>query len=295
MQAQRELTVQQKQVMTHMELEIDRQLDHAFEEAETGVDNFLDWNFSLKGQYTQLLFLSRSIAAGESSLAEHLGERMDVHIDGALGPELNRVNERLSTAFNDRMQQAYEDHDNYLDKLVRQADCATPAKPDLQLSDYVSKSLVGTGLAAGPVTGATAARAVARITTGTGARVASKPASKRIISKMFARLVSRIAAGTASGSAGAFCGPFVAVCGSAFAAATWIGMDIAINEIDEAINRQQMRGDMLAVLGEQKARLKAQLKEQYLQASIQAFDAVEKYQNQTFNIRRDAFGEEPAW
>lgn len=295
-QANQALTDQQKQLMAHMELEIDRHIDHAFARAEPGVDSFLDWNFSLKGQYTQLLFLSRSMV-GERSFAEHIGARMDSHIDGALGPGLGRINDRLNLAFDDGMQQIFVKHEAYLEELVQRADCATPAKPDLPLTDYVNKSLVGTGLAVGPAAGVLAVRAgaravrpAARVTAGTGSRVAARPTSKRVISRMFGRLTARAAAGTASGTAGAVCGPFVLACGSAFAVATWIGMDLAINEIDEVFNRQQMRKDMLEVLNEQKISIKAQLKEQYQHAASLAFDAVEDYQNQTFNIRRDALG-----
>ncbi|MDQ2076879.1 hypothetical protein [Marinimicrobium sp. ABcell2] len=295
-QAERALTQQQKQLMVHMEQEIDRHVDHAFAKADVGVDSFLDWNFSLRGQYTQLLFLSRSMV-GETSFAEHLGERMDSHIDEAIGPGLSSLNDRLNVTFSDGLNQAYAKHDAYLNALVQRANCVTLATPDLPLTDYVNKSLVGTGFVVGPAAGVLAVRAgtraalpAARATAGTGSRVAARPASNRVISQMFARLTARAAAGAASGSAGAVCGPFMIACGSAFAAATWIGMDIAINEVDEAINRQQMREDMLTVLSEQKAALKAELKEQYSNAASLAFEAVEEYQSQTFNIRRDGFG-----
>ncbi len=295
-QANQALSEERMQLMAHMAMEIDQRLDDVFAMAEPGVDNFLDWNFSLKGQYTQLLFLSRSMV-GERSLTEHISARMDSYIDGALNPGLHRLNSQLNRAFNAGLQRVFANHETYLRTLAQQADCAMPVIPDLPLTDYVNKSLVGSGLFVGPAAGALAARAgtravrsAARVTAGTGSRVAARPASKRIISSMFGRLTARATAGTASGTAGAVCGPFVLACGSAFAVATWIGMDLAINEIDEALHRQQMRKDMLAVLNEQKMSLNAQLKEQYRQAAALAFGAVEDYQHQMFNIRRDALG-----
>lgn len=290
--ANQALTGEQNQLMAYMALEIGQHLDDAFAMAEPGVDAFLDWNFSLKGQYTQLLFLSRSMV-GERSFTEHVSARMDSYIDDALNPGLHGLDDRLNLAFNDGLQSIFAKHEGYLRTLIRKADCAMPAIPDLPLTEYVNKSLVGSGLLVGPAAGAIAVRAgtrAARLTAGTGSRVAARPTSRRIISGMFGRLTARAAAGTASGTAGAVCGPFVLACGSAFAVATWIGMDLAINEIDEAINRQQMRKDMLAVLNEQKISLKAQLKEQYRHAGALAFNAAEDYQNQTFNIRRDALG-----
>lgn len=291
-EARKNLNDQQRQLIATMDSEIDRGLDRAFASAEVGIDRFLDWNFSLTGQYSQLLMLSRSMLS-ERSFTQQLGERIDRHLDPLLSPELAHLQDRLASQLGDALNRITQSQDAYLTHLVESADCVRFEKPSLPLSAAVNKSLVGTGLAVGPVaafTGGIALRATTRAAGGAGSRALTKPASKRVASQMFARLSTRATAGTASGSVGALCGPFIVACGSAFALVTWIGMDLTINQIDEALNRERMRDDLLAVLNEQKRELRAQLREGFHRRAGMAFEAMEQYQNQTFNVRRDALG-----
>lgn len=298
-EARKNLNGQQWQLIAAMDAEIDRGLDRAFASAEVGIDRFLDWNFSLTGQYSQLLMLSRSVLS-EHSFKHQLGERIDRHIDPMLSPELVHLQDRLASELGDALNRITQSQDAYLTQLAESADCVRFEKPVLPLSAAVNKSLVGTGLAVGPLVALTAgatlrataraAQPTARAAGGAGFRAMAKPASKRVASQMFARLSARATASTASGSVGALCGPFMVACGSAFALVTWIGMDLTINQIDEALNRQRMRDDLLNVLNEQKLELRAQLRQAFHRNAGLAFEAMEQYQNQMFNVRRDALG-----
>jgi cell division FtsZ-interacting protein ZapD len=50
------------------------------------------------------------------------------------------------------------------------------------------------------------------------------------------------------------------ICGVTAGLATWLAVDKALVELDEALNREEMRADILKVLDEQKAVLGTQLK-----------------------------------
>ena len=168
-----------------------------------------------------------------------------------------------------------------MSQLLASADCLTLPQPTLALGDYMNKSLVGAGSGAGIL----AARASMRM----GSRVVSRTATKRVVSGGFARLTGRLASTAAASSTGALCGPLVFICAPALAAATWVGTDLLINEVDESLNREQMKADMIAVLAEDQAAVRRQLKDAYARAAQQMFADIEVYQQRRFNINRDAF------
>ena len=53
------------------------------------------------------------------------------------------------------------------------------------------------------------------------------------------------------------------ICGVAAGLATWLAVDKALIELDESLNREEMRADILEVLAEQQALLNAQLKQEH--------------------------------
>ncbi|MEX2335066.1 MAG: hypothetical protein WD600_12465, partial [Pseudohongiella sp.] len=279
-QAQQVLSGQQQAMLARINTNIDEQVERAFAPAAAGVERFLDWNFSLRGQYTQLAFMGRS-AMAETTFADYIGERIDTYVSTTVAPGVADITEALAGSFDAEVRQLYEMQDALMAQLLSTADCLTLPQPTLALDEYMSKSLVGAGSGAGVL----AARASMRM----GSRVVSRTATKRVISSGFARLTGRLASSAAAGSAGTLCGPLVIICAPALAAATWVGTDLLINEVDESLNRAQMRTDMMAVLAEDKAALKTALKEAYTSAAQQTFADIEAYQQRRFNINRDAF------
>jgi hypothetical protein len=177
------------------------------------------------------------------------------------------------------MQNLYAQQATVLESLAGSASCLNLAPPGLSLNEYMSKSPVGAGSGAGIL----AARASMRV----GSRVVSRTASRRVVSSAFARLTGRAATSAAAGSTGVLCGPLVWVCAPALAAGAWVATDLAINEIDQAMNREDMRQDMLAVLNEEREQLRQQLVDHYALALGQVADEIERYQDQRFNILRD--------
>lgn len=278
--ARQALSVQQQAMLSRINTDIDTRVARAFTPAAAGVDLFLDWNFSLRGQYTQLAFMGRS-AVAEMTFADYIGGRIDSYVGSVVEPGLSTIDEALASSFVEQVQQIYRAQDELMAQLSATADCLTLPQPTLALGDYMNKSLVGAGSGAGII----AARASMRM----GSRVVSRTATKRVISGGFARLSGRLASSAAAGGSGALCGPLVFVCAPVLAAATWVGTDLLINEVDESLNREQMRADMMAVLAEDEAAIKASLKMAYAGAARRMFADIETYQRRRFNINRDAF------
>jgi len=279
-QAQQALSVQQQAMLDRINRDIDVRVERAFAPAAGGVERFLDWNFSLRGQYTQLAFMGRSVVA-ENTFADYIGDQIDAYVGSVVEPGLGDINAAVASGFNEQVRQIYRVQDALMTQLLATADCLALPAPTLALDDYMDKSLVGAGSGAGII----AARASMRM----GSRVVSRTASKRVISGGFARLTGRLATSAAAGGTGALCGPLVFICAPVLAAATWVGTDLLINEVDESLNREQMRADMMAVLAEDEAAMKAALKDAYTGAAQQMFADIEAYQQRRFNINRDAF------
>ena len=282
--AQQALTAQQQVMLTQVNSEIDRRVAQAFAPAAAGVEEFLDWNFSLRGQYTQLAFMGRS-AVTETTFTDYIGGQIDSFVGSVVAEGIADVDESLTQNFNDRIQQVAQAQDALMAQLLASADCITLPPPTLALEEHLSKSMVGAGSGAGIL----AARASMRM----GSRVISRSATKRVISGGFARLSGRVASSAAAGGAGALCGPLVILCAPALAAATWIGTDLLINEVDESLNREQMRADMMAVLASDEAAMKTALKDAYASMARQVFADLEMIQQRRFNINRDAFPQRP--
>lgn len=278
--AQQTLSAQQQAMLSRISSDIDARVERAFAPAAAGVERFLDWNFSLRGQYTQLAFMGRS-AVAETTFADYIGGQIDSYVGSVVEPGLSTIDEAMTSSFEQQVRQIYRAQDKLMAQLLATADCLTLPQPTLALGDYMNKSLVGAGSGAGII----AARASMRM----GSRVVSRTATKRAISSGFARLTGRLATSAAAGGTGALCGPLVFICAPVLAAATWVGTDLLINEVDESLNREQMRADMMAVLAEDEAAIKASLKAAYAGAARQMFADLEAYQQRRFNINRDAF------
>jgi hypothetical protein len=277
-ESQRALSAQQMDLQLRIERQIDEKLDAAFAQAEVGVDRFLDWNFSLPGQYAQLLYMGRSTFE-ESALSNFVAGKMDEYVGGIMQPVMLGVETDLQDSFQNEVTELFTQQSAYLAALAESASCLDIPAPELSLQDYMSKSPVGAGSGAGIL----AARASMRV----GSRVVSRTASRRVVSGVFARLSSRAATSAVAGTGGALCGPLVVVCAPALAVAAWLATDLAINEVDEALNRENMRQDMMAVLEEEKELRKAQIKENYALTLADLIIEVEQYQQQRFNILRD--------
>lgn len=279
-QAQRALSAQQRAMLGRINGVIDELVAQAFAPAGAGVERFLDWNFSLRGQYTQLAFMGRT-AIDESTFADYIGGRIDHYVGSTVTPGLTDISETLASRFDTEVRQLYQLQDALMSRLLASANCLSLPQPTLALGDYMNKSLVGAGSGAGVL----AARASMRM----GSRVVSRTATRRVVSGGFARLTGRLATSAAAGSSGAMCGPLVFICAPALAAITWVGTDLLINEVDESLNRAQMRADMMAVLAEDQAVVRSQLKDAFALAAQQLSADIETYQQRRFNINRDAF------
>jgi hypothetical protein len=276
--AARELDALQGELERRIIRIVHQRIEAAYASAEQGVDEFLDWNFSLEGQYAQLGYLAASATASgtfEVFMAKAIDERVHAH----LSPGLEELGGDLESEFAGAIKRGYHQHHAFLAQLLEQTECIELPNRTVSLDDYMNKSLVGAGAGAGVLSARTANQL--------GAKMVGRSALKRVIAGVTTRAATRTASTIKGGLIGLACGPVAPVCIVAIAGAAWIGTDLLINAADEALNRDDMRADMLGVLSQEKDALNHDLVAAYLDASQAAFDEMEQYQAARFNIYRD--------
>jgi hypothetical protein len=240
---------------TLAEEEIDAALARAFGAAEIGVERYLDWYYSIEGEYSRL----GTVVIGD--IDQFMSGKLQAFVIDETGFEA--ILESGSLALEQQtmriMESAAEAAMVRIGEKVRQSPCPVPSVNLTGLVNLTPDRLGATvaTAAGGAVTAkflvakpaaAMAGKLAAKSTVKAAGKVVAKAAVKK-----GASAATTLAAG---GAATAVCGP---VCGAVAAVVTWISVDKVVLEVDEFINRDAMRAELLAGLEEQRAEMRTQL------------------------------------
>src|SRR5690606_32022767 len=111
-----------------------------------------------------------------------------------------------------------------------------------------------------------------------------RQAKKRMRSARRPPAASHAAQSATAGAAGGVCGPHAPGCVPASLPASWMATDLALNELDEALNRDQLKAELLAALDAEKQRLLQQYQDAFLLFSEQLMLELDADQEQLFRI-----------
>jgi len=263
-QLDRRVDDERRKAMHDVDANIDQGLERIFSDVARGVDSYLDWYFTVFGEYQRLaaVFTEDLATAMRDQLEQHLFAHSD------FDSQLVRLDREVQHDSAERFAAMAPNLNAELDRAPCDIGGFVPA-PLTQLDrDALRASAAATG---GVGTGIVASKALAKKT---AAAVAGKLAAKKSF-QTGAALTSKALAKKGSSSllsAGvgtALCapsGPVAILCGVTAGLVTWFTVDKALVEIDEAMNREDMRSDLLEVLTEQKAALGEQLKQKHYTA-----------------------------
>lgn len=237
------------------ERKIDAALGQAFGEAEKGVERYLDWYYSIVGDYSRL----GTVVIGD--IDQFMSDKLQTFVIDETGFE--SILESGSVALEQEtmrvMESAAEAAKVRIGEKVRQSPCPVPSvdltglvnlTPDrvrATVATAASGAVAAKFLVAKPAA-AMAGKLAAKSTVKAAGKVVAKAAVKK-----GASAATTLAAG---GAATVACGP---VCGALAAIATWFAVDKVVLEVDEFINRDAMRAELLAGLEEQRAEMRTQL------------------------------------
>ena len=240
-----------------IELRVSEHIDAAFAPVYARVPAFLDFHYSVIGEYTELATAMSGDLGGELQrilfTEIDFEQRLDaamtaIHADGeeVFGALMARVRQQLQQRF---------ELDNV--ELGLLSSVVTLSSEDA-LKRFGGSDLLVKG--AGAVVGAGAVAAVVAKTLGKklSAKIAAKVAGKTTVK------AAGFGAGAATGAtSGLLCGPAAWICAPLAAVAVgtafWLVTDKAVVEMDEYLNRDAFEAELRLVIDAEKQRIKATL------------------------------------
>ncbi|WP_126818999.1 hypothetical protein [Aliidiomarina maris] len=256
-------------------------LDRAFSAGEQGIDAFLDWNFSLAGQYTQLVFVAQAQLSDES-FETLLQSKLSEFTQTQLAPALRQAERQLATDIQHVLVTQAQQYQAQTQALLPQTQAMCFDWSDLQFDSQalVRKSAVGAGVVPGL---ALAARGLAP-----ASAIGVRAGTRRVLAMLSGRMVVRSGATATATTAGTVCGP---LCMMVLGGATWLGTDLVLNYADEKLNRDSLREPLVDALAQQRLELELQLLADAERWVHLFFYEMEQAQQQRFNMSRELLHE----
>ena len=284
-----ELTAARAAARVEASQQIEQRLDAVFAEAETGVDRYLDWYFTVLGEYQRL----GALAAGE--LDNMMVQSLERHLfgDGMLGERLEQASTEIARGTQARMSAVAANLGLNAQVRVKEEPCRLGALDLGALADSRRDlARVSTAAGGGALVAGVAVRTFARMAVKTAATRAASRSTVRVATGLLGRQVTK-RGGTAgwAAAAAAACapgGPLAIVCGLGAGIISWLAFDKAMVLIDEALFRDAMKKEILDTLAEQRRQLGEALRVQHFSTIDQMAQSLDASLERVFVPARDA-------
>ncbi|GAA6782118.1 hypothetical protein BTM319_02150 [Helicobacter pylori] len=215
---------------------VDAQIDNLFNPIENNVDKFLDWHYSLKGNYSELALLAaKKLGLNvEDALFNKLQEKL---LGADYKQRLQTMTDNISDAFIGLLYQHKKDTEKIATQGV--ADIPQVVESLKNIDDRIERDLkLKMGFAA--TIGATA---------GVGAGALMERLVPKLVEKLGTKLGAKVGA------------KFLAKFGIAVGGVlSTLGADVALNYIDEWLHRDDFKKEILNNINEAKKNLKESYK-----------------------------------
>ncbi len=208
---------------------VDAQIDNLFDPIENNVDKFLDWHYSLKGNYSELaLFVAKKLGLSvEDALFNKLQEKF---LGADYKQRLKTMTDNISDAFISLLRQHKKDTERIATQGM--ADIPQVAESLKNIDDRTERDLqLKMGFAA--AIGATA---------GVGAGALMEKLAPKLVKKLGTKLGAKFLAKFGGG------------------VLSTLGADVAFNYIDEWLHRDDFKKEILNNINEMKKNLKESYK-----------------------------------
>ncbi|GAA8875921.1 hypothetical protein HpEKA5_02910 [Helicobacter pylori] len=211
---------------------VDAQIDNLFDPIENNVDKFLDWHYSLKGNYSELaLFVAKKLGLSvEDALFNKLQEKF-------LGADYKQRLQTMTDSISDAFISLLRQHKKDTEKIATQgvADIPQVVESLKNIDDQIERDLqLKMGFAA--AIGATAGVGAGKL-------------MKRLVPKLVKKLGTKLGA--------KFLVKFGIAVGGVLST---LGADVAFNYIDEWLHRDDFKKEILNNINEMKKNLKKSYK-----------------------------------
>jgi len=298
-----------KQTRKRISMALEDRTGELFAGAEQRIPAFVDWYYSLTGEYARLFH------AAVGDLPGYLAERLEALIFGPAGTTagVERLLEEMDGRLTDDLSRAVADFQRQLAQMVRAHQVQEPVvelrvtghwmpavgsvEQVIPLLSLSSSDISRQGLAtsAGAAAAAIAFKKLGATTLAKSAGVFVAKPSTGLLAALVAKLglKSAIASGGAVAMAGAGAGTGASLCagtivgaplapgcallgGVVTGAVTWLLVDKAVLEADELVNRDELENQLREALAAQRDDLRVTLKTHYLEAARAGFRQLEQ-------------------
>ncbi|WP_233707571.1 hypothetical protein [Helicobacter cetorum] len=231
---------------------IDTQIDEFFNGVENNVDKFLDWHYSLKGDYGELILTlgAKSGLSAEDKLANILQEKL-------LGSDYKQRLDAITKGFANTYESLLKEHKEFVNNIATQGidtNISQNAEILNTLSEKIERKIKTDFI--GATIGMSSLAIMAKLAPKLMLKISSKLGGK-LGAKFLAKLSTAL-----SGSL--TCGIAAPVCALGF----WFGSDAIINLFDEWFHRDKFKQEILSNIKEVKGNLKNAYKQQYNDSTI---------------------------
>ena len=226
---------------------IENKVNLAFSPVYNNIDSFLDFHYSVVGEYTELINAARN--------------EMTITIkDKLFGKEFNSSLEQVKKQVNNKYIELIKEHNDKVEILgtkdvdkILNFQILTKLEEDINSRASVQviklSSLLGTGVAV---------KIIAAVSTKIIAKSATKLAAKTAI-----KMTAKVAASGTAASVGLGCGPFAWICSPVAATIAWFGTDAIVISADEYMSREEFKQDIIAMLDKEKEEIIEKLQTSY--------------------------------
>ena len=246
LKSQDKLNISLKDNLKSLQLSIDTEIDKAFDYADNHIENYLDWHYSVVGEYTMLG------AAATGSLERKIKNKL---LGGEFTKTITRANANIAKQYSVSLDEYYTDFKKVaLSGVDGELNTEALKRVDIDTSSFLKLQEVKVGL--GAVMGASLITKIA-------SRIAAKSFTK-IVVKSSAKMATKILSSSAAAATGLTCGPLAWICAPIAAGVTWLSVDYIFVTVDEVRSRAAMRQEVIAILKREKLSLKNEYKKFYL-------------------------------
>lgn len=226
---------------------IDTNIDNLFSSVENNIDSFLDFHYSVIGEYVELG------AMATNKISETIQKRLfGSDFENSVKEAFQRVDINYKDSINKHIQMIHESATVNVDSALN-IDILSKLENDI--SSFASMQEGKLGLVVG-------AKLIPKIAQVISAKIALK-ASGKFLLKSSTKAGAKYATTGAAALAGTTCGPFVWICSPLLAITAWFTTDAVVVNIDEYYNRDEFNKEILEVINEQKAILSDAAKLEY--------------------------------
>ncbi|QOY53516.1 hypothetical protein HUE88_12970 [Candidatus Sulfurimonas baltica] len=301
----KQLKSNEQKILDEIDKIIDNQIDTAFAPVYDAIPSLSSYYYSVKGEYTRIALKGHDLYCGykngtlvpyynqflpngyklkkcnDKMLDDEIQARINryLFIESSFDMHINRASINVNKAIVNNISYLRDEMKSSIESLENSENISNNEQTQQQLQNINSKF--------DEIFEASSRDVAKKTLSGTGAVLLTSSISKTVMSKMLLKFgangagkAASFAAGSATGlTVCAPSGPWALLCGVVTGAVSWVGVDAAMTEIDQAFNENDFQSSVRKMIDSEKNTLKTLMKASYNKWILDVFKELEDSSN----------------